>query len=63
VHEPVPFGLTIAQLTSAIRAAVTSLPLAGAAICEFAPADSSVAADDLPTVLRILAALTSGPAA
>lgn len=63
VHVPVPFGLSVAQLTAAIRAAVTALPLAGASICEFAPADSSSAADDLPTVLRILAALTSGTAA
>lgn len=60
VHAAVPFGLTAAQLTAAIRAAVSALPLAGATICEFAPADPAVAADDLPTVLRILAALTSG---
>lgn len=63
VHQPVPFGLTVGQLTAAIRAAVAVLPLAGAAICEFAPADATVAADDVPTVLRILAALTSGAAA
>ena len=62
VHSPVPFGLTVAQLTAAIRAAVAALPLAGAAICEFAPADAELAADDLPTVLRVLAALTSGTA-
>ena len=60
VHAPVPFGLTVAQLTSAIRAAVETLPLAGGAICEFAPADPAMAAEDLPTVLRIFAALTSG---
>ncbi|WP_075201435.1 arginase family protein [Leucobacter japonicus] len=65
VHAPVPFGLTVAQLTDAIRAAVSSVPLAGAAICEFAPADRDRGAEDLPTVLRILAALTSasGPRA
>lgn len=60
VHAPVPFGLTLAQLTSAIRAAVAACPLAGASICEFAPADPSMAAEDLPSVLRILGALTSG---
>ncbi|WP_346728695.1 arginase family protein [Leucobacter manosquensis] len=60
VHSPVPFGLSVAQLTDAIRAAVAEVPLAGAAICEFAPADSHRAAEDLPTVLRTLAALTSG---
>ena len=60
VHSPVPFGLSVAQLTAAIRAAVATLPLAGASICEFAPADAAAGADDLPTVLRLLAALTSG---
>ncbi|MGW9020108.1 arginase family protein [Leucobacter chromiiresistens] len=60
VHAPVPFGLSVAQLTGAIRAAVAAVPLAGAAICEFAPADRNRAAEDLPTVLRTLAALTSG---
>lgn len=60
VHTAVPFGLTTGELTQAIRAAVASAPLAGAAICEFAPADAEVAAEDAPTVLRILAALVSG---
>ncbi|QBE47794.1 arginase family protein [Leucobacter triazinivorans] len=63
VHQAVPFGLAVGQLTAAIRAAVALLPLAGASICEFAPADPAVAADDVPTVLRILAALTSGASA
>lgn len=62
VHSPVPFGLSLAQLTSAISAAVEALPLAGAAICEFAPATPEAAADDIPTVLRLLSALTSGSA-
>ncbi|MFA5605584.1 MAG: arginase family protein [Leucobacter sp.] len=60
VHATVPFGLGVTHLTSAIRAAVAALPLAGATITEFAPADAHAAADDLPTVLRILGALTSG---
>lgn len=60
VHDAVPFGITVAQLTAAIRAAVTTLPLAGAAVCEFAPSSATAAAEDLPTVLRVLAALTSG---
>ncbi|MEJ6489566.1 arginase family protein [Leucobacter sp. USCH14] len=62
VHSPVPFGLSVAQLTGAIRAAVADVPLAGAAICEFAPADRDRAVEDLPTVLRTLGALTSGSA-
>ncbi|GAB2551499.1 arginase family protein [Leucobacter ruminantium] len=63
VHAPVPFGLPVAHLTAAIRAAVAAVPLGGAAICEFAPADAGAAAEDLPTVLRVLGALTSGSAA
>lgn len=38
---------------------MAALPLAGAAICEFAPASPADAEDALPTVLRLLAALTS----
>jgi arginase len=34
-------------------------PLAGAGITEFAPASAERAADDLPTILRIIGALTS----
>ncbi|MFV0433890.1 MAG: arginase family protein [Leucobacter sp.] len=63
VHAAVPFGLSVAQLTAAIRAAVATVPLAGAAICEFAPESAEAGAEDLPTVLRVLAALTSGPSA
>lgn len=63
VHSSVPFGITVAELTATIRLAVSAVPLAGAAICEFAPADDVIAADDAPAVLRILAALTSGSAA
>lgn len=60
VHRPVPFGLTVGELTAAIRAAVRALPLAGAALSEFAPANEAAAAEDQPTVLRVIAALTSG---
>lgn len=59
-HAPVPFGLSIAQLTAAVRAAVSAAPLAGASISEFAPADAGMAAEDLPTILRLLGAVTSG---
>lgn len=60
VHSPVPFGLAVADLAAAVRAAVAEASLAGAAICEFAPATSDIASDDSPTVLRLLAALVSG---
>lgn len=62
VHTPVPFGLLTTELITAIRKAVAAAPLAGAAICEFAPASASAAAEDAPTVLRLLAALLSGGA-
>lgn len=63
VHAAVPFGFSVAELTGVLRAAVATTALTGAAICEFAPADASMAAEDAPTVLRILAALLSGGAA
>lgn len=59
VHTPEPFGLSLAQLTEALRSAVATLPLAGATISEFAPRDADAAAADLPSVLRVLGALTS----
>lgn len=60
VHQQVPFGLSLASLTQAIRAAVSRAQLAGAAICEFAPATDEMASDDAPAVLRVLGALLSG---
>lgn len=62
VSAPVPFGLTIAQLTDAIRAAVQSVPVAAASIAGFQPRSPDSAGDDLPTLLRLLGALTSGSA-
>ena len=58
--EPVPFGLSVAALTGAIRALVARFPLAGASIAEFAPSDPAEAAGDLGTILRVVAALRSG---
>lgn len=60
VHQALPFGLGTGELTAAIKQAVGRLPLAGATIAGFAPPDEHVADDDAPTVLRIIAALTSG---
>ena len=56
---PEPFGLSAAVLIELIRAARATLPLAGAGITEFAPGSPDQAADDLPTILRIIGALTS----
>lgn len=60
---PVPFGLTVAALTTAIRAIVARFPLAGASITAFAPSDPAEAVGDLGSILRIVAALRSGGSA
>lgn len=57
--SPVPFGISPALLGETIRAVVAKYPLAGAGITEFAPASVSQAADDLPTILRLIGAVTS----
>ncbi len=59
VHSPVPFGLSVSQLSEAIRSVWTVADLAGGGICEFAPADEESASDDLTTVLRLIAAITA----
>jgi arginase len=56
---PEPFGLSAAKLVQLIRAIRARFPVAGAGITEFAPASAEQASDDLPTILRIIGALTS----
>jgi arginase len=58
VGYPEPFGLTVQQLVQAITAIRTVYPVVGAGITEFAPSTPESAADDLPTILRIISALT-----
>lgn len=70
VGFPTPFGLALDELTTAIAAARAALPLVGAGLTEFAPAESTdgvhtseastddAGNDDLSVILRILAALT-----
>lgn len=55
---PVPFGLSLEQLTGAIAAIRRVAPLAGASIAGFAPSSPAAATEDLGTILRILGALT-----
>ena len=55
---PEPFGITSALLIECVRALRNEFTLAGAGLTEFAPASEAAAADDLPTILRIIAALT-----
>ena len=59
IGYPEPFGVSLATLLSVIAAAKTALPLAGAAVTEFAPASPDAAADDLGSILRIIGALAS----
>jgi arginase len=59
VGFPEPFGLSAAKLVELIRAVTASFPLVGAGITEFAPASAEQAANDMPTILRIIGALTS----
>lgn len=55
--EPVPFGVSAAELVAAIKALVARVPLAGATIASFAPESAAAAVDDAPTILRLIAAL------
>ncbi|MBN9606573.1 MAG: arginase family protein [Actinomycetales bacterium] len=57
---PEPFGVTVAELLAAIRAVRERLPLAGAGVMEYAPGDAEAVTDDMPTILRVVGALTSG---
>ena len=59
---PMPFGVDDAALVALLRAVAARFPLAGAAIAGFAPSSPEAADDDLPTILRLVAALTSGTA-
>lgn len=58
---PQPFGVRATTLVEAIKALTTRFPLAGAGIAAFAPADANAAVSDMPTVLRIIGALTARP--
>jgi arginase len=59
IGYPEPFGISAAKLIELIKTIKGSYPLAGAGITEFAPSSPEKAADDLPTILRIVGALTS----
>lgn len=59
LSEPVPFGIESATLVSLIRAVTARFPIAGAGITGYSPASEQDATDDLPTILRIIGALSS----
>jgi arginase len=56
---PEPFGLTVATLIEHIKALKSAFPLAGAGITEFEPSSPEHASSDMPTILRIIGALTA----
>ncbi len=56
---PEPFGVSLTTLLESIRAVMAQFTLAGAGICEFAPSTPQTAADDLPSILRIVGALST----
>jgi arginase len=58
---PMPFGVDAATLVALIRAVTARFPLAGAAIAGFAPGSPEAASDDLPTILRLVGAMTAPP--
>jgi arginase len=59
LDSPVPFGLSASTLVELIRAVRVEFELAGAGITEFAPSSPANATTDLPTILRIIGALTA----
>lgn len=56
--NPIPFGLTVATLTELITAVRAEFTLAGASIAGFSPVSPLDAEDDLPSILRIIGALS-----
>ena len=56
---PEPFGVSLSTLLATIKAVVAEFELAGAGICEFAPSAANATADDVPSILRIIGALTA----
>ena len=58
LNDLIPFGLSVAELGKAITALRAEFTLAGATITGFAPASPEAATDDLPSILRIIGALT-----
>ncbi len=56
--NPVPFGLSLEELTGLITALRAEFGLAGATIAGFSPASALDAEEDLPSILRVIGALT-----
>jgi arginase len=59
LSDPQPFGVRATVLIETIKALLARFPLAGAGISAFAPAAPEDAVEDLPTILRIIGALSA----
>jgi len=55
--HPEPFGVTVAELTRAIAAARSVLPLVGSSLAGYSPSSVATASDDLGAILRVVGAL------
>nr|WP_194241457.1 arginase family protein [Galbitalea soli] len=58
VGSPEPFGIPAVTLLAIVGALAARVEIAGAGITSFAPSSPEHAVDDLPTILRLIAALT-----
>ena len=56
--NPIPFGLSVATLIELITAVRAEFTVAGASIAGFSPVSPLDAEDDLPSILRIIGALS-----
>ena len=56
---PEPFGIPAGTLVDSLKALLGRFPMAGAGITEFAPASIGESIDDMPTILRIIGALST----
>jgi arginase len=61
VDTPVPFGMTMEQLVTAVRTAHRSMHVVGAAITGFAPASEAEADDWAGQLIELLGALSTPP--
>jgi arginase len=55
--HPEPFGVTVAELTAAVSALRSRVPLVGASLAGYSPASPSAANDDLGAILRVIGSL------
>jgi len=59
LSDPMPFGIEASALVALIRAVTARFQIAGTGVTSYSPASESDATDDLPTILRIIGALSS----